>query len=163
MRTTISSNARKDPDVKIVKCHGIVVKFTTEAAAFSAGVSCHSDPPTLRLRRTNATSLDPHIMSRFTGSEHWYRHGLVPSITFTDGAKYGADAAGAYWLLDEIAPAVRQESCAEEFQVWKLAGTPLFAQPVAVAANGNDVAVLEQAVEDRSGHDGVAEHAAMPQ
>jgi hypothetical protein len=43
-------------------------------------------------------SLDPEIMGRFTGSEHWYRHGLVPNITFADGAKYVADAAGAYWL-----------------------------------------------------------------
>ena len=67
-------------------------------------------------------ALDPHIMSQFTGSEHWYRHGLVPSITFTDGAKYVADAAGAYWLLDEIALAQRFDTkvAAEEFQVWKL-------------------------------------------
>jgi hypothetical protein len=67
-------------------------------------------------------SLDPDVLSRFTGSEHWYRHGLVPSITFTDGAKYVADAAGAYWLLDEIALAQRASNrvAAEEFQVWKL-------------------------------------------
>src|ERR1700719_3367107 len=52
-------------------------------------------------------SLDPEIVSQFHGSEHWYRHGLVPTILFTDGAKYVADAAGAYWLLDEIALAQR--------------------------------------------------------
>jgi len=61
-------------------------------------------------------------LAQFTGSEHWYRHGLVRRILFTDGAKYLADKAGAYWLLDEIAlaqagqPAIR----AEEFQVWTL-------------------------------------------
>ena len=27
-------------------------------------------------------------LSRFTGSDHWFRHGLVRSIVFTDGAKY---------------------------------------------------------------------------
>ena len=68
-------------------------------------------------------SLDPNMLNQFTGSEHWYRHGLVRSIVFTDGAKYIADAAGAYWLLDEIALAQRfvKAVAAEEFQVWKLA------------------------------------------
>jgi len=75
---------------------------------------------------TNTKSLDPVLMSRFTGSEHWYRHGLVPSITFTDGAKYVADQAGAYWLLDEIALAQKyiKAIAAEEFQVWKLQVKP---------------------------------------
>ena len=68
-------------------------------------------------------SLDPDVLSQFTGSEHWYRHGLVRNILFTDGAKYIADEAGAYWLLDEIAFAQRGERAvaAEEFQVWQLA------------------------------------------
>jgi hypothetical protein len=57
----------------------------------------------------------------FTGTEHWYRHGLIRHILYTDGAQYLAENAGAYWLLDEIAfaqmdPKVR----AEEFQAWKL-------------------------------------------
>jgi ParB family chromosome partitioning protein len=42
-------------------------------------------------------------LNNFTGSEHWYRHGMVRNVLFTDGAKYVADKAGAYWLLDEIA------------------------------------------------------------
>jgi hypothetical protein len=69
--------------------------------------------------------LDPQIMSQFTGSEHWYRH-WTGRITFTDGAKYVADAAGAYWLLDEIALAQRYTKAvaAEEFQVWKLTVKP---------------------------------------
>ena len=71
-------------------------------------------------------SLDPNILSQFTGSEHWYRHGLVRQILFTDGAKYVADAAGAYWLLDEIALAQRfvKAVAAEEFQAWKLTVKP---------------------------------------
>jgi hypothetical protein len=49
---------------------------------------------------------------------HPWRFYLVPAITFTDGAKYVADTAGAYWLLDEIALAQRfeQKVAAEEFQ-----------------------------------------------
>ena len=53
--------------------------------------------------------LDPAVLAQFTGSEHWYRHGLVRDILFTDGAKYVADQGGAYWLLDEIAIAQRFE------------------------------------------------------
>lgn len=72
---------------------------------------------------TNAKSLDPNILSEFTGSENWYCHGLLRKILFTDGAKYVADHGGAYWLLDEIAFAQHSTAAvaAEEFQVWKLA------------------------------------------
>jgi hypothetical protein len=72
--------------------------------------------------RPRGKQLDPGIMSQFTGSEHWYRFGLDPKITCTDGAKYVADTAGAYWLLDEIALAQRFDAKvnAEDFQVWKL-------------------------------------------
>ena len=65
-------------------------------------------------------------LRQFTGSEHWYRHGLVRDILYTDGAKYVADQGGAYWLLDEIALAQRGNSrvAAQEFQVWKLAVKP---------------------------------------
>jgi hypothetical protein len=67
-------------------------------------------------------SLDAHVMSQFTGTGHWYRFGLDPRITCTDGAKYVADTAGAYWLLDEIALAQRFEKTVanKRFQVWKL-------------------------------------------
>src|SRR3546814_744335 len=40
------------------------------------------------------------------------------------------------------------------------AGTALLAQPIAVAADGDDLAVVQQAIEDRGGDDGIAEHAA---
>jgi hypothetical protein len=61
-------------------------------------------------------------LRHFTGSENWYRHALNPTVLYTDGVKHVADAAGAYWLLDEIALAQRYESAvrAEAFQVWRL-------------------------------------------
>ena len=72
---------------------------------------------------TTTKTLTADDLRQFTGSENWYRHGLVRSVLFTDGAKYVADAGGAYWLLDEIALAQRYEKAvaAEEFQLWKLA------------------------------------------
>ena len=53
--------------------------------------------------------LDPAVLAQFASSEHWYRHGLVRDILFTDGAKYVADQGGANWLLDEIAITQRLE------------------------------------------------------
>ena len=61
-------------------------------------------------------------LMQFTGSEHWYRHGIARKVLFTDGAKYVADTAGAYWLIDEIAlaQAFNKRVAAEEFQSWVL-------------------------------------------
>jgi hypothetical protein len=71
---------------------------------------------------TRENKLTEANLRNFTGSENWYRHGLVPTILFTDGAKYVADEGGAYWLLDEIALAQRYDKRvkAERFQVWTL-------------------------------------------
>lgn len=70
-------------------------------------------------------SLRAEDLCQFIGTETWYRHGLVASITFTEGAKYVADRGGAYWLLDEIALAQKFNTAvgAEPFQVWKLVVT----------------------------------------
>lgn len=83
--------------------------------------------------------LDPNIMAQFTGSEHWYRHGLARHILFTDGAKYVADTAGAYWLLDEIALSqMLPELKREEFQVWKLKVDEGKSSASLVVEDGND-------------------------
>jgi hypothetical protein len=87
-------------------------------------------------------------LRQFTGSEHWYRHGLVRSIVFTDGAKYVADQGGAYWLLDEIALAQRGEKAvaAEEFQVWKLTVNAADRTAVLTCEDGNDHEVFKKAI-----------------
>lgn len=86
-------------------------------------------------------------MRQFTGSEHWYRHGLVRDILYTDGAKHVADQGGAYWLLDEIAFAQRGEKAvaAEEFQVWTLSVKPNRTATLA-CGDGNDNTVFEKAI-----------------
>jgi hypothetical protein len=75
---------------------------------------------------TNAPKLTADELSQFTGSENWYRHGINRKVSFTDGAKYLADRAGAYWLLDEIAiiQPYDRSVAAEEFQAWKLVVRP---------------------------------------
>jgi hypothetical protein len=66
--------------------------------------------------------LYPRVLAQFTGSERWYRHGLARSVTYTDGVRYVADTAGAYWLVDIIALAQGLDGkvCKESFQHWKL-------------------------------------------
>jgi hypothetical protein len=70
----------------------------------------------------NTTKLTKADLHQFTGSEHWYRYGLNRKVLITDGAKYVAETAGAYWLLDEIAiiQPFDQRVSAEAFQLWKL-------------------------------------------
>ena len=47
------------------------------------------------------TQLD---LSQFTGTEAYYRYSpLFPKVVLTDGAKYLAEEAGAFWLMDCIA------------------------------------------------------------
>ena len=70
---------------------------------------------------TTTPKLTSHDLKQFTGTKHWYRHGLNRKVLYTDGAKYVADTGGAYWLIDEIElwqdlPTIR----AEPFQVWRL-------------------------------------------
>ena len=67
-------------------------------------------------------SLDPSTLAQFTGTENYHRHGINRKVLFTDGVKYVADAAGAYWLIDEIAiiQPHNKAVAAEDFQVWVL-------------------------------------------
>lgn len=44
---------------------------------------------------------DPAQLTLFTGTERYYR--ITRKCLLTDGTKYLADAAGAYWLMDAIA------------------------------------------------------------
>lgn len=52
----------------------------------------------------------------FTGTESYYRFGLTPDV-LTDGARYVAEKAGAYWLMDEIVLNLRQLHYSDWFAV----------------------------------------------
>lgn len=60
-------------------------------------------------------------LRQFTGTDHYYRHNLVRAVTYTDGVKYLAETANAYWLIDKIATnQMKLRVGKEEFQSWKL-------------------------------------------
>jgi hypothetical protein len=61
-----------------------------------------------------------HDLKQFTGTEQYYKNPLFPDYVYTDGIKYLAEKAGAYWLIDYIFiyQSELDLSC-EPFQVWK--------------------------------------------
>lgn len=93
-------------------------------------------------------SLSKRDLRQFTGTEHWYRHGMVRQVLFTDGVKYMADKGGAYWLVDEIAFAqVSNKAVADEaFQLWKLIVRP-DATGALTCENGNGSTVFTKELE----------------
>jgi hypothetical protein len=93
-------------------------------------------------------TLNTADLAQFTGSENWYRHAINRAVLFTDGAKYVADQAGAYWLLDEIAIIQPHDKrvAADEFQVWKLA-VNADQTGVLTCEDGNDNIVYTKSIE----------------
>ena len=95
----------------------------------------------------NDSPLTRAELAQFTGSENWYRHGLVRSVLFTEGAKVVADKAGAYWLIDEIALAQKFDKAvaAEGFQLWKLSVNP-DRTAILACENGNCDTVMRKEI-----------------
>ena len=87
-------------------------------------------------------------LAQFSGSEHWFRHGLIDNVLFTEGAKFLADRTGSYWLLDEIALCQRYEERvrAEEFQLWKLSVNP-DQTAILTCENGNGHYIFAKEIE----------------
>ena len=61
-------------------------------------------------------------LDHFYGSEIFYYQPMYSQYRYTEGVKYLAENAGAYWLLDYIFSNQSEPSIkAEEFQVWEIA------------------------------------------
>ena len=61
------------------------------------------------------TKISEADLSQFIGTENYYRHWTGHGVC-TDGVKYLAEKAGAYWLIDAILSYRRREP----FQIWTL-------------------------------------------
>lgn len=94
-------------------------------------------------------NLSAQALGMFTGTQKWFRHSMVRRITYTEGAKYVADQAGAYWLLDEIAFAqiANKEVAHEGFQVWKLAVDQEAHTAMLTVEDGNDNEVYQKKID----------------
>lgn len=84
----------------------------------------------------------------FTGTERYYKHLL--GILYTDGVKYLAQEAGAYWLIDAIAswqisPKVKRDPMLQEIQFWKLRVNPDNNTAVLICErDSDDVAITQE-------------------
>lgn len=85
------------------------------------------------------SQFDPSQLAHFVGTERYYR--LTPNAVLTDGTKYLAEAAGAFWLMDAVASYLPQFSGRQDFIVAKLVRTGSQAELTLDDGNGR---VLER-------------------
>ena len=77
-------------------------------------------------------------LSRFTGTEKYHFH--MSDIVLTDGAKYLADRAGAYWLMDVVASwQMAKKVACERFQLWKITVADKKGTVTAEGGNGKEL------------------------
>jgi hypothetical protein len=85
-------------------------------------------------------------LTQFTGTDNYYSHSLLRNLTYTDGVKYLAERAQAYWLIDLVASwQLEKKVRAEAFQVWTLTVTN--SKAIAVCDDGNGNVVASQEIE----------------
>ena len=85
-------------------------------------------------------------LANFTGTENHYRHWL--GILFTDGVKFLADRAGAYWLIDAIASWQPEIPRAErEFQLWELTVGEDRSATLEVRPDSDQPAIINQRIQ----------------
>jgi len=76
-------------------------------------------------------------LKQFSGTTQWYKHPLFQKFVYTDGVRFLAVNAGAYWLLEFIfSNQLLPEIKAEGFQVWKI--TVVGTKATIVMEEGND-------------------------
>jgi hypothetical protein len=100
---------------------------------------------------TNQPPLSEGDLAGFIGTENWYRNSMFPRFTYTDGIKYMAERAGAYWLIDVILSHQRNpKALAVEFQVWTVklitTGRNNGGCRVAMTDGNTDAAIISQTI-----------------
>jgi hypothetical protein len=86
-------------------------------------------------------------LAQFTGSLNRYHHWL--GLYYTDGVKYLADHANAYWLLDAIAShqlEALHDQMLQEFQFWSLTVHEDASATLCCCRDTDDIAI-EQVIE----------------
>ncbi len=86
-------------------------------------------------------------LNNFSGTERYYR--IMPNVLMTDGAKFVADKAGAYWLMTAIASYLPEFTNKETFIVANLKVTRTATACIALLKldDGNDNLLAEQFIE----------------
>ena len=87
-------------------------------------------------------------ISQFSGGDDRYEH-VTKRLIYTEGVKYVADEAGAYWLIDAIASYQTREldERTRGFQCWTLAVNRKESTAVLVCDDGDGNVAVTQAIE----------------
>jgi hypothetical protein len=91
-----------------------------------------------------ATELRSTLRS-FIGTTEYHRH--WSGMRFTDGVKFLADTANAYWLLDVIAswqPKALLDPALQEFQLWELFVKPDRSARIVCSRDSEDKAFQQE-------------------
>jgi hypothetical protein len=83
---------------------------------------------------------------QFTGSEEYYCHPLFKGFSYTEGVRFVAQQAGAYWLIEAILSWQLKDKVRQEpFQHWTLT-VAKDATAKLVATDGNSVKLAVQKI-----------------
>ena len=87
-------------------------------------------------------------LRQFTGTETWYRHGMICRGLYTDGVHYLAEKADASWLVDivTIAQHCKPRVRADGVQVWRLKRTKGKNSAVVTCDDGHGRNVYRQCI-----------------
>lgn len=83
-------------------------------------------------------------LNQFTCTEQWYKHPF--GLLYTDGVKFLAEKAGAYWLIDAIASYQSKYKNKCPFQIWELSVNDDDRATLTMRENSNQPAQVTQEV-----------------
>jgi hypothetical protein len=116
--------------------------FGVISVAQNAAQKTHCVLPHTGAQRMNPTTVfNAQNLGQFTGTTGYYR--ITRKHLLTDGTKYLADAAGAYWLMDAAASHLDEIGTADWFVLIKLQVQQSRAVMVYEDGNGNEHARQE--------------------
>lgn len=81
-------------------------------------------------------------LGAFIGTEQWQRHALNRNLLLTDGVRYFADQAGAWWLLDIVATEIFRLQVAHPFLL--ITFDVRDGQADIRASDGNDIVLFKR-------------------
>lgn len=86
-------------------------------------------------------------LRQFTGTEAYYKHWFHPKLVYTDGVRFLAREAEAYWLIDAIAGDNHAGSPVQalEHQFWRLDVAPDRSATL-VCEDGDGAVILEKRI-----------------
>ena len=111
-----------------------------------------ADSNTLEAARIRAAKIAAEL-SQFTGSDCVYRHSLNPGVVYSEGVRYLAQEASAYWLIDaitsyfgspEMRRALSRDGRLADLQFWQLVVTEESAELTMRADSGVAPAITQR-------------------